>query len=168
MKLSAVVCSLLFTAMFAMAQVIVQPTSGTAVQPGAPFDFEYNGMADYSVSSYNYTVFLFTEAPTSFADSQAFAQGYYFGRFSNPNYPGMCTRLCQVESLLLMDPGHDVANPYPTNPAPSQLWMPDFSKNPGGWGAGSTISGGKFYLTVLEEYGTGQVSLRSNSECSSD
>lgn len=46
------------------------------------------------------------------------------------------------------------ADPYPKNPAPAQLVMPDFSKAPGGFGAGATGSDIKMYFVVLEEYNT--------------
>jgi hypothetical protein len=38
--------------------------------------------------------------------------------------------------------------------------MPDFSKNPGGFGTGKTDSNGNFLLVVMEEYATGEVRLR--------
>lgn len=37
--------------------------------------------------------------------------------------------------------------------------MPDFALSPGGWGVGATMSNGTFYLVVLEEYVTGNVSF---------
>lgn len=67
---------------------IVQPESYAVIAPGASFDFSYDGVGDYSVSSYNYSVYLFTEMPTSFLPSGEFANGYFFGRFDYPNYPG--------------------------------------------------------------------------------
>jgi hypothetical protein len=67
---------------------IVSPTSGSVIAPGETFDFEYNTMGDYGISSYNVTVWLVTDAPTSFAPSVNFANGHFFGRFSFPNYPG--------------------------------------------------------------------------------
>lgn len=66
----------------------ISPTAGTIVAPGGQFDFKWDTMADYGLSSYNFTVFLFTQAPTSMAPSEFFGSGYYLGRFSEPNYPG--------------------------------------------------------------------------------
>ncbi|THV03896.1 hypothetical protein K435DRAFT_791468 [Dendrothele bispora CBS 962.96] len=120
---------------------IVLPTEGTVINPGQAFDFSYDARGDYGVTSYNYTVFLFTSTPGSFSPSEEFARGHFFGRFSNPNFPG---------------------NPNPSNPPPAQLIMPDFSKNPGGFGTGAVDSDGKFQIAVLEEYadGDGTVGLR--------
>lgn len=36
--------------------------------------------------------------------------------------------------------------------------MPDFSNNPGGTGGGASAINAHYYITVLEEYATGQVS----------
>ncbi|KAJ7644204.1 hypothetical protein FB45DRAFT_737212 [Roridomyces roridus] len=116
------------------AGTIVSPADGAVIAPGAAFDFQYQTMADYGVSSYNYTVWLLTSVPTSFAQSNNFAEGHYLGRFAEPNYPG---------------------NPNPSNLPPAQLVMPDFSKNPGGFGLGESESNGNFVLAVLEEYATG-------------
>ncbi|KAJ7485977.1 hypothetical protein B0H11DRAFT_2016271 [Mycena galericulata] len=145
----AVLFSLIGTALSApsrrqsTAGTIVSPAAGTVVEPGAAFDFLYETMADYGVSSYNYTVWLMTAMPTSFVQSTSFAEGHYFGRFAEPNYPG---------------------NPNPPNLAPSQLIMPNFSKNPGGFGTGASDSNGEFALVVLEEYanGDGSVGARFN------
>ena len=49
------------------------------------------------------------------------------------------------------------ANPYPANLPPANLVMPDFSKSPGGFGAGVAASNKKIYLAVLEEYANGSV-----------
>ncbi|KAF7314473.1 hypothetical protein MKEN_00920300 [Mycena kentingensis (nom. inval.)] len=118
---------------------IVSPANGTPISPGATFDFEYTTMADFGVSSYNYTVWLLTSAPsTVFAQSQNFAGGYFFGRFSQPNFPG---------------------NPDPKNPPPETLTMPDFSKNPGGFGVGAPMTNGAFSLVVMEEYASGDGSV---------
>ncbi|KAJ7069686.1 hypothetical protein C8F01DRAFT_523324 [Mycena amicta] len=119
---------------------IVAPAEGTNIAPGQAFDFAYSTMADYGVSSYNYTVWLFTSMPTSFVQSPNFGEGYFFGRFAEPNYPG---------------------NPNPKNPAPPTLTMPDFSKNPGGFGSGAVESNGEFTLLVMEEYATGAGSVGS-------
>ncbi|OJT13825.1 hypothetical protein TRAPUB_9595 [Trametes pubescens] len=49
--------------------------------------------------------------------------------------------------------GSDVAAvPYPKNPAPAQLTMPDFSKAPGGFGSAQTASDQTVQLAVLEEW----------------
>ncbi|KAJ7366991.1 hypothetical protein DFH08DRAFT_680269 [Mycena albidolilacea] len=118
---------------------IILPADGTVIAPGQEFPFNYDGMADFGISSYNYTVWLLTSMPTAFAPSINFAAGHYFGRFSEPNFPG---------------------NPSPKNPAPPTLTMPDFSKNPGGFGTGKTDSNGNFLLVVMEEYATGEVRLQ--------
>ncbi|KAK7469345.1 hypothetical protein VKT23_003825 [Stygiomarasmius scandens] len=117
---------------------IVLPAEGTVINPGQAFDFSYDARGDYGVTSYNYTVFLFTSDPGSFSPSSEFARGHFFGRFSNPNFPG---------------------NPNPSNPPPAQLVMPDFSKNPGGFGTGKVDSDGKFVLAVLEEYADGDATV---------
>lgn len=52
-----------------------------------------------------------------------------------------------------------VAVPYAKNPAPAQLTMPDFSKSPGGFGAGQSASNVNFTLLVVEEYADGSVRL---------
>lgn len=66
---------------------IAAPTPGTAIQPGAAFDFNYVAHGDYGISSLAFHVWLFTGPPASTvaevfsalaADS---ADGYYFGRF---------------------------------------------------------------------------------------
>ncbi len=67
---------------------ITYPTNGTTIMPGESFDFKYDGMADYSVSGYNYSVWLFTSLPQSFSPSESFGAGYYFGRYDYANYPG--------------------------------------------------------------------------------
>ncbi|KAG6891654.1 hypothetical protein C0992_012703 [Termitomyces sp. T32_za158] len=90
---------------------IKSPVAGDVIVAGSAFPFEYNTRADYDVSSYNYTAWLFTTRPESLNPSDLFATGYFFGRYSQPNYPG---------------------NPYPRNRPPSQLIMPDFSQSPGG------------------------------------
>lgn len=74
--------------------LIVSPASGTVIAPGSAFDFLYTTRADYGISSYNFTVMLLTTLPTSFATSDAFGTGYYFGRFAEPNYPGMPPSSC--------------------------------------------------------------------------
>lgn len=70
---------------------IVHPTSRTAISPSSSFNFTYNVLADYSVSTFWYHVWLVdpieVEGKTqSLAD--IFSSGYYFGRFDYPNWPG--------------------------------------------------------------------------------
>nr|GAT60135.1 predicted protein [Mycena chlorophos] len=98
--------------------------------------------AGASIAPGEFTVWLFTsEFPSSFAPTQNFADGHFFGRFALPNYPG---------------------NPYPTNLPPSTLTMPNFDKSPGGFGAGLAEANQNCTLVVLEEYatGTGSFGLR--------
>ncbi|KAJ4482018.1 hypothetical protein J3R30DRAFT_3286787 [Lentinula aciculospora] len=119
----------------AATPAIISPANGTRVAPGAPFAFKYQSTADYAVSSYNYTVVLYTEQPKFFADSLDYAAGYTFGQFDVPNYPAV---------------------PYAHHPAPPYFIMPDFSQRPGGWGVGASISNATFYLAVFEEYSNGK------------
>lgn len=105
-----------------------------------------------------------TTTPDSFAPSANFATGHFFGRFAEPNYPGMfkrfyltdpsgfATKLTSVVCLFV------TGNPNPSNPPPAQLVMPDFAKSPGGFGVGEEMINGTFYVVVLEEYVTGTVS----------
>ncbi|KAG6814229.1 hypothetical protein H0H92_015344 [Tricholoma furcatifolium] len=116
---------------------IISPSEGDVIVAGSQFPFQYRTTADYGISSYNYTVWLFTTPPTTVEPSNLFATGYFFGRFSQPNYPG----------------GH--CNPYPQNQPPSAFIMPNFSKGLGGFGAGSSNKTQECYFVVLEEYGTG-------------
>ncbi|KAG6890593.1 hypothetical protein C0995_006569 [Termitomyces sp. Mi166 len=116
---------------------IVSPADGGVIIAGSTFPFEYRTRADYGVSSYNYTAWLFTTRPESLTPSDLFATGYFFGRFSQPNYPG---------------------NPYPKNQPPPTLTMPDFSESPGGFGSGSPNTTLDCSFVVLEEYGTGILS----------
>ncbi|KZT18432.1 hypothetical protein NEOLEDRAFT_168511 [Neolentinus lepideus HHB14362 ss-1] len=117
---------------------IVSPSAGDSIAPGQAFDFQYNTMADYGSSSYNFTVFLVTAPAKSMVPSTEFMQGHYFGRFQEANYPAV---------------------PYATNPPPSQLIMPDLDQSPGGWGIGSSASNATFYIAVLEEWGSGEGAL---------
>ncbi|KAG6868976.1 hypothetical protein C0993_006498 [Termitomyces sp. T159_Od127] len=117
---------------------IISPADGDVIVAGSAFPFEYNTRADYDVTSYNYTAWLFTTRPESLNPSDLFATGYFFGRYSQPNYPG---------------------NPYPKNQPPSQLIMPDFSQSLGGFGIGSPNTTMECSLVVLEEYGTDIVSV---------
>lgn len=45
-----------------------------------------------------------------------------------------------------------LANPYPTNPPPAQLVMPNFSLSPGGFGQGAVATNLKVWLAVIEEW----------------
>ncbi|KAJ7695666.1 hypothetical protein B0H17DRAFT_1055096 [Mycena rosella] len=137
---------------------IISPADGTVIAPGQAFDFVYDSMADYGVTSYNYTVWLLTSPPTSFAQSTDFAQGHFFGRFAEPNYPGSMSLLLYRSHLIHWC---DPTDPNPPNTPPAQLVMPDFSKNPGGWGSGASDSNGQFALLVLEEFATGSASVGS-------
>ncbi|KAJ7505243.1 hypothetical protein B0H11DRAFT_1977675 [Mycena galericulata] len=119
---------------YAATPAIISPADGTLIAPGAAFDFNYNSIADYGVSSYNYSVYLLTSPPDSLSPSETFAAGHYFGRFAEPNYPG---------------------NPNPPNTPPAQLVMPNFSAPPGGFGAGASVTNATFYLAVFEEYSNG-------------
>ncbi|KAJ3491681.1 hypothetical protein NLI96_g534 [Meripilus lineatus] len=120
---------------------ILTPRPGTKILPGAQFNFSYFGRADYGVSSYNYHVWLLGDQVSSdgfmgglggsSGGKDSYIHGWYFGRFDYQNWPAV---------------------PYPKNPAPTQLTMPDFSKDQGGWGAGKAGSNVKFNLVVYEEY----------------
>ncbi|EEB89748.1 hypothetical protein MPER_12123 [Moniliophthora perniciosa FA553] len=114
---------------------IVKPAPGTTIAPGQAFDFQYHGVADYSISGYNYSVWLFTELPSGFPSGEDVGAGEFLGRFDYPNYPGV---------------------PYATHPAPAQLVMPDFSRYYSGFGGGDYASDRKVYLAVLEEYKSGK------------
>ncbi|KAJ6563541.1 hypothetical protein B0H10DRAFT_2239378 [Mycena sp. CBHHK59/15] len=108
--------------------------------PGAAFDFRYNTMADYGVTSYNYSVWLLTSMPTTFAQSTDFAEGHSSGALQSQT-----TLVCvSVVSLILMAEFR-IRQPVTQNPAPAQLIMPDFSKNP----------------VVMEEYANGSGSVGS-------
>jgi len=124
---------------FSPAGAIVQPTAGTTVAPGALFNFTYNVMADYSVSSFAYHVWLLDTPGVSAGGANASltslltsTSGYYFGKFDYPNYPAV---------------------PYAQNPAPPQFTMPDFSKSPGGFASGEAAYNLALQLVVIEEWG---------------
>ena len=122
----------LFTARArAGAGQIVLPLPDTHIAPGAAFNFSYDIRGDYCTSSYAYSVFLVTDAPTSLSPADVFMGGFFFGRFDAPNYPAV---------------------PYPKNPAPAQLVMPNFSQPQGGWGAGQSASDKTWQLAVMEEW----------------
>ncbi|KIP05179.1 hypothetical protein PHLGIDRAFT_108593 [Phlebiopsis gigantea 11061_1 CR5-6] len=111
------------------------PLAGTAVQPGANFSFSYNPHADYALSSFAIHVWLLTGTAVDDPWGLSEKTGHYFGRFDYANYPAV---------------------PYPTNPPPSQLTMPDFSKAPGGFAAGAEASNLPVKFVVVEEWGIGQ------------
>ncbi|KAF9533218.1 hypothetical protein CPB83DRAFT_846077 [Crepidotus variabilis] len=139
---------LILATVFAGTPSIVHPANGTSINPGETFDFFYNSIADYGVSSYNYTVWLFTSPPTfPFVQVENFAFGYYFGRFAEPNYPG---------------------NPNPPNPPPAQLTMPNFATMEKGFGNGASAHNVTCFLTVLEEYATGNGSVGYRMSLSSN
>lgn len=73
-----------------LAGVISAPAEGTVIAPGQAFDFAYGVHADYCSSSYNYSVWLVTDAPQTFSPSPTFMTGYLFGTFDAANYPGAC------------------------------------------------------------------------------
>ena len=110
---------------------IVLPHPGTHIAPGSAFNFTYEIRGDYCTSSYAYSVFLVTDTPTSFAPSDVFMSGYFFGRFDAPNYPAV---------------------PYPKNPAPPQLTMPNFSQSLGGWASPQSASDKTWQIAVIEEW----------------
>ncbi|KAJ7147054.1 hypothetical protein C8R43DRAFT_890087 [Mycena crocata] len=125
-----------FSTVFAATPAILLPAKGSAIAPNASFPFKYHSIADYGVSSYNFSVWLFTSPPRFFEPSESFAAGYHFGRYSLSNYPG---------------------NPSPHNLPPSAFKMPDFSRLGGGWGVGAPATHATFYFAVIEEYGEGLV-----------
>ncbi|KAJ7044158.1 hypothetical protein C8F04DRAFT_1228981 [Mycena alexandri] len=135
--LALLLSTFLLSVVEAATPAIVHPAKGAVIAPNATFKFEYHSIADYGVSSYNFTCWLFTAPPAFFKPSESFAEGYHLGRFSQSNYP---------------------ANASPHNPAPPDFTMPDLS-HLGGWGVGSHASHAKVYFTVIEEYGDGKPSL---------
>jgi hypothetical protein len=72
------------------AGAISSPANGTAIAPGQAFAFGYDIHADYCISSFNYTVWLFTSDPAKFSLTAGgvFSTGAFLGRFQQPNYPG--------------------------------------------------------------------------------
>jgi len=107
------------------------PAPYTSVAPGSAFNFSYNVHADYCISSFSYSVYAVTEPPISLNASDQFMSGYYFGTYQEENYPAV---------------------PYPTNPAPAQLTMPDFSVVQSGWGRGFSCDNCTFQIMVMEEW----------------
>jgi hypothetical protein len=51
------------------------------------------------------------------------------------------------------------AVPYPKNPPPASLTMPDFSRSPGGFADGQFASNKAVYIAVLEEWNDCSVRL---------
>lgn len=129
---SSFVASLLLagTALAGSGQIEL-PQPGTVINPGQTFNFSYSIRGDYCVSSYAFSVYLISDVPESFTDSDVYSAGYYFGRYDAENYPAV---------------------PYPQNPAPPSFVMPDFSKSQGGFGAGRSASNQTLQFTVMEEW----------------
>jgi hypothetical protein len=77
------------------------PLNGTALAPGQRFNFTYNVRSDYCVSSFNYTVWLFTSIPSGLSflgpDNEV-ATGAYLGRYANSN-SGRLTNLTRMKKL---------------------------------------------------------------------
>jgi hypothetical protein len=147
-------------AAFAVAQnpgTIEKPTEGTVIAPGAVFDFKYNIRADYSISSYAYSVWVFTEMPASFAPSDVWSTGYFFGRFDEANYPGKSAWSIFMRGFVWLT-WLVSAVPYAYNPAPPNLTMPNFANAQGGFGSGKPATNATFYFAVLEEWADGTVS----------
>ncbi|KAK0493198.1 hypothetical protein EDD18DRAFT_432399 [Armillaria luteobubalina] len=141
LTLRAIFLAFLAVLVSADGGVITAPANGTVIMPGESLAFSYDPMADYGVSTYNYTVFLFTKLPSSLYSTTEWSSGHYFGRFDYPNYPAI---------------------PYATHEAPANLTMPDFSKAPSpGWGGGANTTNATVYLLVLEEWliGSGNFGL---------
>ncbi|KAJ6477336.1 hypothetical protein C8R47DRAFT_646627 [Mycena vitilis] len=66
---------------------IVLPPKGSVIAPNTDFEFQFHSIADYGISSYNFTCWLYTSPPRFFEPSDTFAVGHYLGRFSQSNYP---------------------------------------------------------------------------------
>ncbi|KAI0352669.1 hypothetical protein OH77DRAFT_1362943, partial [Trametes cingulata] len=118
---------------------ITEPQPGAHIAPGQLFNFTYMPSADYCRSTYAASVWLVTTPPSSLAPTDVFMGGHFFGRFDYPNYPAV---------------------PYPKNPPPPQLTMPDFSKSPGGFGGARTASDQTVQLAVLEEWAGCEIDVR--------
>jgi hypothetical protein len=76
------------TSFLAVSGSIDSPNSGGIIMPGQAFDFSYNSMADKGISSYNFTVWVFTNRPGPFESSENWAMAHYLGRFGLLNEPG--------------------------------------------------------------------------------
>ncbi|KAK0504104.1 hypothetical protein EDD18DRAFT_487694 [Armillaria luteobubalina] len=139
MHLFKILSTLLFSVLACFAHPnIIHPRNGTRILPGEQFPFEYKSIADYGVSAYNFTVWLFTSPPSFFHAAEGFAAGEYMGRYSLRNHPG---------------------NDYPHNLPPPYLTMPNFEDLPVGFGVGESCENRKVYLVVIEEYATGEPSV---------
>jgi len=129
----------MFSALYALVVAldpgtIEKPTNGSVIGPNSVFDFKYWIRADYSVSSYAFSVWLMTEMPGSFSPSEVWSTGHYFGRFDEANYPAV---------------------PYATNPAPPNLTMPNFAVSEIGHSSGVVVQNGTYYFSVIEEWDDG-------------
>lgn len=79
---------------------IQQPSDGARLQPGQNFPFKYIPRADYETSTFGYHVWLVDGSgdanAVTFGDG---SNGYYYGRYEYPNYPGK--PLAVVSTLYL-------------------------------------------------------------------
>ncbi|KAJ7695664.1 hypothetical protein B0H17DRAFT_422375 [Mycena rosella] len=128
---------LAFSAVSAAIPTIVQPAKGSVIAPNGTFPFKYHsvGLRDVIVQFFGLALYI----PSRFFEpSSSFASGFFFGRFSQPNYPG---------------------NESPHNLPPATFKMPDFSKLGGGWGVGSPATHAQFHFAIIEEYGDGVPSV---------
>jgi hypothetical protein len=148
---SALALALPIAHAYAPQGTILSPTNGTVLAPGQAFPFSYDIRADYCTSSFNYTVWLFTSDPADLGmgANNVIGTGRFLGRFQQENYPGVWLFLHNSTSSA-----HDerIAVPYPKNPPPADLVMPDFSRSPGGFADGMSASNKAVYLAVLEEW----------------
>ncbi|PBK97586.1 hypothetical protein ARMGADRAFT_1162439 [Armillaria gallica] len=141
MHLFKILYTLLFSVVVCVAHPsIVQPHNGTRIDPGQQFDFEYKSIAEYGISAYNFTVWLFTSRPTSFFDA---AEKSLLGR-----------TWVVIRCAIIL-----VRNDYPHNLPPPYLTMPNFKDLPVGFGVGESCENKKVYLVVIEEYATGEASV---------
>ncbi|PVF94651.1 hypothetical protein CPB86DRAFT_712777 [Serendipita vermifera] len=130
---------------------IDQPANGTHVAPGSWVPFYYRTMAEYSWTSYNFSVWLFTSDPKE-ALFTGGSTGISLGKWSYSSS----------------------TNTNPPNPSPpAQIYIPDFSKGQGGYvggfGGGMNASDATIWLAVFEEYGHAWVSVvypSENGSCS--
>lgn len=111
------------------------PEEGTKVAPGSWVPFYYESMGEYSVTSYNFTVWLYTSDPR---------EGLFTGEAT-----GVSVGTWSYSSSTNTQPAHP--------PPPAQIYIPDFSKGPGGFAGGKNASDAPLWLSVFEEYGTGWV-----------
>lgn len=134
---------------------ISEPAPYTVVAPGGVFNFSYNIHADYCKSSYAFAVYVVTESPVSMSPADQFMSGYYFGRYEAENYPGGLYRYLSASHTHALA----TAVPYPQNPAPPNLTMPNFDLPQGGFGGGNEASNSTFWVMVLEEWDDCEVCL---------